>query len=151
MIFKHILDGFPILHTTCSLSTMWYKIRPRHGLHLSRCSLFYLDFMKCRPRLCPGYHRGNVRLMECSQLHWDINWNSSACISTYDIYKRYINGLVQERRNSSALAMELRLSCTNPSIYSAKNKARPSVFHYITFFIFFLFEIYLISWNIQYK
>ena len=27
----------------------------------------------------------------------------------------YINGLVQERRNSSALAMELRLSCTNPS------------------------------------
>ena len=27
-----------------------------------------------------------------------------------------IDGLVQERRNSSALAMELRLSCTNPSI-----------------------------------
>ena len=29
-----------------------------------------------------------------------------------------IDGLVQERRNSSALAMELRLSCTNPSICS---------------------------------
>ena len=28
------------------------------------------------------------------------------------------DGLVQERRNSSALAMELRLSCTNPSIYN---------------------------------
>ena len=28
----------------------------------------------------------------------------------------YIDGLVQERRNSSAIAMELRLSCTNPSI-----------------------------------
>ena len=28
----------------------------------------------------------------------------------------YINGLVQERSNSSALAMELCLSCTNPSI-----------------------------------
>ena len=27
-----------------------------------------------------------------------------------------IDGLVQERRNSSALAMELRLSYTNPSI-----------------------------------
>ena len=26
-----------------------------------------------------------------------------------------INGLVQEKRNSSVLAMELRLSCTNPS------------------------------------
>ena len=29
----------------------------------------------------------------------------------------YIDGLVQERHNSSALAMEIRLSCTNPSIY----------------------------------
>ena len=29
----------------------------------------------------------------------------------------HIDGLVQERRNSSASAMELRLSCTNPSIY----------------------------------
>ena len=29
----------------------------------------------------------------------------------------HIGGLVQERRNSSALAMELRLSCTNPQIY----------------------------------
>ena len=28
----------------------------------------------------------------------------------------YIDGLVQERRNSSASAMELRLSCTKPSI-----------------------------------
>ena len=31
------------------------------------------------------------------------------------LHKEYdIDGLVQERRNSSALAMELRLSCTNP-------------------------------------
>ena len=30
----------------------------------------------------------------------------------------HIYGLVQERRNSSALAMELRLSCINPSTYS---------------------------------
>ena len=28
----------------------------------------------------------------------------------------YIDGVVQERRNSTALAMELRLSCTNPSM-----------------------------------
>ena len=31
-----------------------------------------------------------------------------------------INGLVQERSNSSALAMELRLSCTNQSKMSTK-------------------------------
>ena len=30
----------------------------------------------------------------------------------------HIDGLVQERRNSSASEMVLRLSCTNPSIYS---------------------------------
>ena len=29
----------------------------------------------------------------------------------------HFDGLVQERRNSSALAMELRLSCTNPLIF----------------------------------
>ena len=31
--------------------------------------------------------------------------------------KSYIDGLVQERRNSIANALELRLYCTNPSIY----------------------------------
>ena len=30
--------------------------------------------------------------------------------------KQRVDGLVQERRNSSALAMELRLSCTNSSM-----------------------------------
>ena len=35
-----------------------------------------------------------------------------------DLKQDYLwrNGLMQERHNSSALAMELRLSCTNPSI-----------------------------------
>ena len=33
----------------------------------------------------------------------------------------YINGLVQERHNSSALVMELHLSCTNPLIYGLDN------------------------------
>ena len=31
----------------------------------------------------------------------------------------HFNGLVQERSNSSALALELRLSCINPSIYGS--------------------------------
>ena len=42
-----------------------------------------------------------------------------ACVhgSTPGFIEAYIDGLVQEKSNSSALAMELRLSCTNPSIY----------------------------------
>ena len=31
--------------------------------------------------------------------------------------RRNIDGSVQERRNSIANALELRISCTNPSIY----------------------------------
>ena len=39
----------------------------------------------------------------------------SMCIQEV-YYKHNFYGLVQERRNSSVLAMELRLSCANPSI-----------------------------------
>ena len=34
-----------------------------------------------------------------------------------DFYQLNIDGLVKDRRNSSALAMELRLTCTDPLIY----------------------------------
>ena len=40
------------------------------------------------------------------------NWNKT--------FRYHIDVLVQERRNSSAIAMELRLSCTNPSIYGTE-------------------------------
>ena len=33
------------------------------------------------------------------------------------VYIWYINGLMQERRNSRADALEFRLSCSNSSIY----------------------------------
>ena len=36
------------------------------------------------------------------------------------IFQAYIDGLVQERRNSRALAMESLQSCTKPSIYYRK-------------------------------
>ena len=35
----------------------------------------------------------------------------------FELPDQQIYGLVQERHNSSALAMELHLSCTNPSKY----------------------------------
>ena len=42
----------------------------------------------------------------------------STLIARFDKYLilSYIDGLVQERRNSIAKALGLRLSCTNPSI-----------------------------------
>ena len=53
------------------------------------------------------------------------NFQTNACISECRLqtsaipppHDVYIDGLIQERRDSSALAMELRLSCTNPSIW----------------------------------
>ena len=43
-------------------------------------------------------------------------WNNDLTFWWHD----YFNGLVQERRNPSALAMELRLSCTSPLIFFPK-------------------------------
>ena len=48
---------------------------------------------------------------------------------------RHTDGLVQERRNSSALGMEFRLSCTNPSIY------RPGTFMYALSYLSTFYEI----------
>ena len=46
---------------------------------------------------------------------------TNMCGFAYNIvsyyYKLYIDGLVQERHNSSANALELRLSCTNPWVW----------------------------------
>ena len=43
---------------------------------------------------------------------------TSTQASWWQAQKTYCDGLVQDRWNSSALAMELCLSCTNPSIWS---------------------------------
>ena len=40
-------------------------------------------------------------------------------LRTYTLKRTYIDGLVHGRHNSSALAMGLHLSCTNPSIYGS--------------------------------
>ena len=44
------------------------------------------------------------------------SWRSSFLVYRLLVYIHVTNGLLQERRNSSALAMELHLSCTNPML-----------------------------------
>ena len=48
----------------------------------------------------------------------------------------HIDGLVQERRNSSALAMELCLSCINPSIWHTVSNVNTRCFcvYYVVYF-----------------
>ena len=49
----------------------------------------------------------------CCAREWR-KWAEALAVQLRPIYK--LNGLVQERHDSGALAMELRLSCTNPSL-----------------------------------
>ena len=66
---------------------------------------------------------------QASQQHYRINRSLSSmrknfsylrhlCVQKSCKMQTHIDGLVQERRNSSALALELRLSCTNPFIFA---------------------------------
>ena len=60
-----------------------------------------------------------------------ITWSHNALHFTQNaldlwVSTLYIYGLVQERRNSSALAMELRLSCSDPSISRLGNHTSQS-------------------------
>ena len=50
-----------------------------------------------------------------SKGYWTLEWSVASIRLEWKQNFLYINGLVQERRNYSALAMELRLSCTDPS------------------------------------
>ena len=50
-------------------------------------------------------------------------------MKTYFI-KPYIDELVQERRNSCALAMELYLSCIDPSIYAFLYNEKNEMVHF---------------------
>ena len=58
-----------------------------------------------------------------NEMHGKKNKIMFSLILLQEDYSHYfsIDGLVQERRNSSALAMELRLSCTYPSIWSPEH------------------------------
>ena len=48
---------------------------------------------------------------------WTSCWPTGCVASDLTHHEAHIDGLVQERRNSSANALGLRLSCTNPSIW----------------------------------
>ena len=61
-------------------------------------------------------------------------------VSLYDIA-----GVVQDRCNSSAWAMELHLSCTNPAIYDNHKKLRKT----IRYFMACTLQNNYVSWNHQ--
>ena len=91
-------------------------------------------------------------------------WDYCYCSSFRSILNLFIplydiNGLVQERRNSIANALELRLSCTNPSICSIRyshfflafTETTPRIFYldFINCFIYTVlaYEVHVAQWQ----
>ena len=76
-----------------------------------------------RPIHSANYFFSNKKSQHCNVDHHSELWTRNifeGCSNEakYEITSKtaYINGLVQERYNSSVLAIELCLPCTNPSI-----------------------------------
>ena len=63
-------------------------------------------------------HEITFRICDIGYVHQYHGSHRHRLAATYrkPLWQHHNDGLVQERRNSSALSMELRLSCTNPSI-----------------------------------
>ena len=79
-------------------------------------------------KLLIHYQTSNINGKTGEFCEWISNFNLhfTVHVTTYVpcwcclvLVRHDFDGLVQERRNSSALAMELRLSCTNSSIYTS--------------------------------
>ena len=98
------------------------------GIPIPGKTVFYIETGPCLPTWAiptwwvsmdtMGAGNGSP-VTECNGTKWRTGMPSGLQDEiTYKIWLPYIDGLVQEWRNSSALAMELRLSCTNPSMSS---------------------------------
>ena len=80
-----------------------------------------------------------VKRAGCSHISYRLavlSWEILNCIMFID----HLDGLVQEKRNSIANALELRLSCTNPLIYDTSH----SCSSYVTYLL--QDWIWLICW-----
>ena len=85
------------------------------------CDMLFFFFFeqKCNPCVFPvGFNLSNrvyTQTSKCTRI-----FGLSHCLFSWlhcvDDYRYHIYGLVQEKRNSIANALKLRLSCTNPSI-----------------------------------
>ena len=121
-VFYYSLDFLPVsFHTSNCLELFSIRVRKRQGssteaspsapsmlVNRSSTSLMSIPGHPSRHAVREKWTSCEIHIMLC-WIHFE---------------KHKINGLEQERRNSSALAMELCLSCTNPSKY---------VFYFLSF------------------
>ena len=81
-------------------------------------ALFDCALSHCLLAFCSLMNSSCFHMMRCGYACVDAASTEAAYFECpLEVIHRYVDGLVQERRNSSALAMELRLSCAKPSIW----------------------------------
>ena len=101
------------------------KTKPKLQIYRICQNLNFSNFEKHFTRNTPsedgqtdGRKNGRTRSNQYTPLQ--LRWAGLQWVNTLRPSNAYINGLVQERHNSSALAMELCLSCTNPLICNSE-------------------------------
>ena len=73
-----------------------------------------------------AFTAASTRWQQVGLTHWGLDKWPPFC--RWHVRCIFFDGLMQERCNSSALAMELRLSCSNPSIYALNKISLKYVF-----------------------
>ena len=93
-----------------------------------QCSTLLIPFQLIHNHWCPPqwlavwnsfWYSSNIAWYVCSisiPYHYLFDTVDNCLATVFHSAWRHIDGLVQERHNSIANALELRLSCTNPSI-----------------------------------
>ena len=92
---------------------VYYQLDSKENISV----IFYLKFKSFQSRKCKiwKYHLQKLwqSCLGLSVFIGDKSWPESMLTNIW----YYFDGLVEERPNSRVLALELHLSCTNPSIY----------------------------------
>ena len=113
-----------------------WRCRLQNVAHFIQTSFLKMLPAKCRPIVMVCCLFGTPLSEPMLTCNWTFAFKSNFMQNSNIFFEgntfQNIDGLVQERRNSSALAMELRLFCTNPSIWYAKCRpfrSGPNVFN----------------------
>ena len=107
--FRHETYRFRYVMLRVSLRHVSFRCCVVSGLCAQRRVIFRLDSMG---------HGSDID--DITSLSGEYFWRKMAAVqrNAMVFIRNNIDGLVQERRNSIASALELRLSCIGPSIYS---------------------------------
>ena len=110
----------------CCFTTLWTAYQSDYHYCARTSNDLHERLMSDEESILPPSSHGIVE-GKCGVLPWWIfksHFNMADILHDSHKKRQNIDGLVQERRNSIANALELHLSCTNPSTYSSLMRAR---------------------------